>query len=117
MEILGMFGIDPILLSAQIVNFLIVFYILKRFALKPILSMLKNREKTIREGLEQAQEAQKLLVETAEKEKTVLRKAQLEAKAMLDEAKKHRDDLLAETEKKTKDQADKILQEARADNI
>ncbi|MEK7605486.1 MAG: F0F1 ATP synthase subunit B [Patescibacteria group bacterium] len=113
MEILGMFGIDPILLSAQIVNFLIVFYILKRFALKPILAMLKNREKTIREGLEQAQEAQKLLVETAEKEKTVLRKAQLEAKAMLDEAKKHRDDLLAETEKKTKDQADKILQEAR----
>lgn len=113
MEILSMFGIDPILLAAQIVNFLIVFYILKRFALKPILAMLKNREKTISEGLAQADQARKLLEETAEKEKAVLRKAQLEAKALLDEAKKHREDLLSEAESKTKEQANKILREAR----
>lgn len=108
-----MFGINPILLGAQIVNFLIVFYILKRFALKPILAMLKNREKTIREGLEQADEARKLLEETTEKEKAVLRKAHLEAKALLEEAKKQREFLLSETESKTKEQADRILQEAR----
>ena len=113
MEILGMFGINPVLLAAQIVNFLIVFYILKRFALKPILAMLKNRERTIKEGLEQAEEARKLLEETTEKEKAVLRKAQLEAKALLDEAKKHSEDILSESESKTKLQADKILQEAR----
>lgn len=113
MEILGMFGINPMLLVAQIVNFLIVFYILKRFALKPILAMLKNREKTIREGLEQADEARRLLEETTVKEKAVLRKAQTEAKALLEETKKHRGELLAETERKTKEQADKILQEAR----
>lgn len=113
MEILGKFGINPILLVAQIVNFLIVFYILKRFAIKPILTMLKNREKTIREGLTQADEARQLLEETSEKEKAVLRKAQLEVKAMLEEARKHREDLLTETESKTKAQADRILQEAR----
>lgn len=113
MEILGKFGISPILLSAQIVNFLIVFYIIKRFALKPILAMLKNREKTIKEGLEEAERAHKLLQETAEKEKGVLRKAQLEAKTLIDDAKKHSQALVNETETRTKAQADKILQEAR----
>ena len=56
MEIIKNFGIDPLLLIAQIVNFLIIFYILKRFALKPILDILKKRENTIKEGLREAEE-------------------------------------------------------------
>lgn len=113
MEILGKFGINPVLLVAQIVNFLIIFYIIKKFALKPILHMLRNREKTIKEGLQQAEHAKKLLEEASEKEKVVLKKAQAEARELLDEAKKHRDELLAETKIKTKAQAEKILSEAR----
>lgn len=113
MEVLGKFGINPILLFAQIVNFLIILYIVKRFALKPIMAMLKNREKTIRDGLKEAEEARKLLAETAEKEKQVLKKAQTEARLLLDETKKQAGDLLKQSETRTKSQVDKMLVEAR----
>jgi F-type H+-transporting ATPase subunit b len=57
MEILKTFGFDPILLGAQIINFLIIFYLLKRFLYKPVLGMLKTREDKIKEGIKQAEEA------------------------------------------------------------
>ncbi len=113
MEILGKFGINPILLAAQLVNFLIIFYIVKKFALKPILTVLKNREKTIKDGLEQAEETRKLLQETENKEREILRKAQLEAKQLLEEAKKHREDVLKNAEVETREQTEKMLKEAK----
>lgn len=113
MEVLGKFGINPILLLAQTVNFLIVFYILKRFALKPILKVLKEREKAVKDGIAQAEETQKLLKEASEKEREILRKAQLEAKQLLDNARAHSNQVLSEIEEKTKKQADSILIEAK----
>lgn len=113
MEVLGKFGIDPVLLVAQIVNFLIILYVVRRFALKPILQMLKNREKTITDGLRQAEEARKLLEETSVKEREILKKAQQEAKQLLDEAKSQRDEVLHEAEMKTKAQTEKMLLEAK----
>lgn len=113
MEILGKFGIDPILLVAQIVNFLIILFVVKKFALKPILQMLRNREATIKTGLEQAEKAQKLLEETAEKEKEILKKAHSQARELLDEAKKQGEELLATSESKTQAQIEKMLADAR----
>ena len=57
MEILENFGLNPMLLIAQIVNFLIVLFILKKFLYKPVLEMLKKRQTTIKDGLKQAEEA------------------------------------------------------------
>lgn len=113
MEVLGKFGINPVLLVAQIVNFLIIFFIVKKYALGPILTMLKNREKTIKEGLQQAEEARKLLEESTEKERALLKKAHAEAKELVAEAKKQRDELLTRTEAQTKEQTEKLLKEAR----
>ncbi len=114
MEAIGQFGINIYLLAAQIVNFLIILYIVRRFALKPIMKVLKNRETTIKEGLKQAEEAQKMFQSAQEKEREMLRKAHAEVKEMLDEAKKQRSELLSATETQTRETAEKMLQEARA---
>lgn len=113
MEIIEQLGIEPILLTAQIVNFLIIVYILKRFAYKPILKVLKDRQEKIASGLKDAEKAQKLFEQATEKEKEVLRKAQLEARKLLDDAKMQREELLRKTEESTKREADRILKEAR----
>lgn len=113
MEILGEFGINPILLVAQIVNFLIIFYIVKRFALKPILALLKKRENTIKEGLQQAQESVERLEKAQEKERVLLKKAQTDAKGLLSDANKQAEEMIAVTEEKTRVQVEKILLEAR----
>lgn len=114
MELIQQFGIDPLLLSAQIINFLIIAYLLKRFMYKPVLDMLKSREQTIKKGLKDSDEAAKLLSLTEEKEKDILRKAQTEAKNIIETARKEQKELVRLTEEQTRKQAESILTEARA---
>lgn len=112
-EIIKNFGINPILLIAQIVNFLIILYILKRFAYKPILDILKKRQTTIKEGLKQAEQSRLLLEKTEEREKDILKHAQTEGKKILEETRKQRDQILIEAENTAKVHAQRILEEAK----
>lgn len=113
MEIIQNFGIEPVLLVAQIINFLIILYVLKRFLYKPILSVLKNRQDEITLGLKQAEEARLLLEKTAEKEKAVLKNAQAQARILLDEAKQQKQEFMRTSSELAKKHADQIMQEAR----
>lgn len=113
MEIINNLGIDPLLLIAQGVNFLIIFYILKRFAYKPILSMLKSREDAIRKGIKQAQDAVVLLEKTQEKEKQILKKAQAEAKVLIEKTKEDQIKIIQDAREKGKRDMDSLLEEAR----
>ena len=114
MELIQEFGINPVLLTAQIVNFLIIAYVLKRYLYAPILDLLKKREQTIQKGQDDAAQAAKLLAKTEEKEKEVLKKARDEAKALIEAAKVQQAEMLAKAAETTKAQADAMLQEARA---
>lgn len=113
MEVLHDFGVEPTLLIAQIVNFLIIAYVLKRFAYKPILELLKNRKQTIELGLKNADEAKKLLEQANEKETALLKNAQSQAKKMQDEAKKASEEILAKTEESAKLRTEQMLLEAK----
>lgn len=76
MEILNQFGVKPLLLAAQVVNFLILLFILKRFLYKPILKVLEQRKKRIEEGLKNAEEIEKKLLAIGEKEaESIIRSA------------------------------------------
>jgi F-type H+-transporting ATPase subunit b len=84
-------GIEPNLLLAQIVNFLIILFVLSKLLYKPILGMLEKRKKEIAEGLalteKMRQEEEKLNVR---KEK-VLEEARKEAKNIVEAGKKEAD--------------------------
>jgi F-type H+-transporting ATPase subunit b len=113
MEILKNFGFDPVMLAAQIVNFLIIFYLLKRFLYKPVLDVLKKREDKVQEGLKQAEESRILLEKTLEEEKKILTKAQDEAKKIIEESRAQATEVSRQIEEDTKKQADRILLEAK----
>ena len=114
MEILKTFGFDPILLGAQIINFLIIFYLLKRFLYKPVLGMLKTREDKIKEGIKQAEEARLTVVKTLEEEKKIFAKAHEESKDLIADAKIQAVEVSREVEENAKKQPEKILLDARA---
>jgi len=114
MEILKNFGVDPILLGAQIINFLIIFYLLKRFLYKPVLGMLKKREDKIKEGIKQAEEARVTLEKTLEQEKKIFAKAHEEAKSLIADAKTQALEVARDVEENTKKQVEKILADAKA---
>lgn len=86
MEILNQFGVKPILLLAQVVNFLILLFILKKFLYKPILKVLSERRKKIEESLKNAEEIEKRLAEIAEAETESLSKSTREGEKIIKEA-------------------------------
>jgi len=113
MDILKNFGVDPVMVGAQIINFLIIFYLLKKFLYKPVLGMLKKREDKIQEGLKQAEESRLLLEKTLEEEKKVLGKAQDEAKRIIEQSRSQAIEISQRIEEDTKKQADRIILEAK----
>ena len=65
-------GIDLVTLIAQIVNLLILIWLLKRFLYKPVLNMIKERQALIDEQINQAKQArQNAIAEEAEYQKKV----------------------------------------------
>ena len=114
MQLLNDFGIDPVLFVAQVINFLLIMYILKRFAYKPVLALLKKRELQIKQGIKDAENARLLLEQTQAKEKEILEKAGTQTKKMLEAAAKEREILAKKAQEETKKRVDEMIIDARA---
>ena len=72
MEILRAFGIDWKLITIQGLNFVVVLFVLYRYAYKPVLALLEKRKKIIEDGLRDAEDAKTAKREMdAESEKTL----------------------------------------------
>ena len=117
MEFLQTLGFDPIMLGAQILNFLIIFYLLKRFLYKPVMDMIKKRQDLVTQGLEDAEKARLTLEKTLEEEKKILTNAQDTAKKIVEGAKTQANILAAGIETNAKAQTEKLINQARAQII
>lgn len=113
MDVLHNFDIEWQLLVAQIINFLVIFYLLKRFLYKPIFGVLKKRKETIKEGLEKAEDGKKALDEALVKEKKIIKDAQETAKKIISDAREQGTLVAKEIEERAKRQTDRMLEEAR----
>lgn len=101
-ELIHQFGIDWRLLLAQAINFGILFFILYRFAYRPILATLEARRKKIEGGIVMSEEAKRRLDAAQTEREALLKKTEQESVAAIQHA-----------ESIGKTQGDKIIQEAR----
>lgn len=85
-KIFGPFGVKPVLLIAQIINFAIVAVIIYRFAIKPVLATVDERNKKIADGLKFTEEVKQKLADTDTRQAEVLKQAALEGKKVIAEA-------------------------------
>ena len=113
MEILNQFGINPILLLAQAVNFAVLLFILKKFLYKPILKVLEERKKRIEESLKNAQEIEKRLLQVAEDEEKRIQKASQEGERIIKEAEVAAAQIIENGKSKAELLAQRILQNGR----
>lgn len=124
--------IDWKILIGQIVNFAILFFVLKLFVYKPFLSVLKARREKIEEGVNKSIEAEgrlsqlgeikKKMEERSEEErKLILIKAEEEAKKRADESAKKAEEeksaLLAKARKEAEEIKEKEREETRKKTI
>ncbi|KKQ43518.1 MAG: ATP synthase subunit b [Microgenomates group bacterium GW2011_GWC1_37_8] len=102
-------GIDPILISVQIINFILLLIILKKVLYKPILTAMKNRQKEL-EGIDtKNSEIDKVRADLEKKEKEILTNAQKEKKELILTAKREAETQRLRIIEKANRQAKEIL--------
>lgn len=101
MEALASLGIDWKLLLSQVVNFLILLFVLKRYLYGPVVKMLSDRREKVTKSMEDVKAAEEKLAT-----------AQMESKKILDKAVNEADSIAKAAKKSAQDEASKILADA-----
>lgn len=106
-------GVEPVALLTQILNFLLMVFILSKILYKPILKMLDERKKKIEEGLKYTDKMQ-LEMEKLEKMKAeILDKAHEEAKKIVEEGKKAGKNLEADIIRQAHEEAKHVIESGK----
>jgi F-type H+-transporting ATPase subunit b len=107
-------GIDGWKLLAQVAAFIIFLVLFWKFASKPLLKMLDERQARVQEGLEAAQRMQEQLQETAARNEEVLADARRQAQEILAQAREQGDAAIARAQEQAGRQADEYMARAQA---
>ena len=95
------------------ITFLILLLILKKFAWKPILDSVSQREEGIKDALASAEEAKKDMQNLQANNEQLLKEARAERDAMMKEAREIKDKMIADAKDEAKDVAAKLIQNAQ----
>jgi len=93
--------------------FLALLFLLRKFAWKPILKALKDRETSIHDALHAADRAKEEMKQLQFSNEELLRQAKDERDAILSDARKVRDSIIEESKEKAKEEADRIIAGAK----
>ena len=105
--------LDPGLFVWTILSFLLLMFLLSKFAWKPLLKMLNEREEKIRTAIEKAENAEKKLETLNEQGEKILTDARSESQKLLLSTKETAQNLKEEIEREAKQKANSIIDQAR----
>jgi F-type H+-transporting ATPase subunit b len=101
------------LLFWNTVVFVILLFLLKKFAWKPILGAVQKREQSINEALKAAETAKLEMSRLQNENEALLQRARIERDEMLKEARETRDKMVHEAKAKANEEAERLLTSAR----
>ena len=110
------FGWNPGLFFSQVISFVIVAFLLRRFAYKPILAILQERRKQIEQAQLNAEKIKQQLAEAEQRYAEVLAKANEQAQKMIDEARESAAHVASRKEQEAIAAAEQILAKAREES-
>lgn len=93
--------------------FIILIALLSKFAWKPILAAIKEREENIDNALKSADRARSEIKDLQNANERLLNEARIERDAMLKEAREIKDKMISEAKDKANSEAERILTTAR----
>ena len=105
--------VTPGLYIWTIITFLLLFYVLAKFAWKPLLKMLEERENLIKSSLDDAEKARQELEKINSESEVIISQARSEAQSILSDGKAAAEKIKDDTIAKAKDEASKIREDAK----
>jgi F-type H+-transporting ATPase subunit b len=108
-------SVNPGMVLWTWVIFIVLFFLLKKIAWKPLLEAIEKREKTIAESLKKAQESKEEAEALLEKHRKMMEDAQIEAQKIMKEQKQLAEKMRLEMEEDAKKKIDAMFEKARAE--
>jgi len=112
-DMLTKLGIDGKLFLAQLVNFLVLFLILRFYAWKPLLNALEERRNKVKKGITDAELASQRLQEIAREREETLSKTRAEAMRIVEKAEERANALKDEKLRLAKTEIEQQITEAK----
>jgi F-type H+-transporting ATPase subunit b len=107
------FGFNLWIFLSQVISFVIVALVLRRYAYKPILQVLEERRQRIAEGLLNAEKIKQQLAEAEQRQAEILAKANAQAQKMIDEARESSAHIAERKQQEAVVAAEQIMAKAR----
>jgi F-type H+-transporting ATPase subunit b len=111
----GALTVHPYWVVVSIVQFLLLFYLLRRFLWGPVLRTLHDRAERIREGLAAAEAARLEREQAKAQVEALLAKARRDAQEIADRVTHAAEDAALDIKKKAAEEAERIRARGRAD--
>lgn len=111
MDIFNDFSIG--LFAMQAVILLLLIFLLGKFAWKPIMNSIAEREEGIQGALDAAENAKKEMANLQADNEKLLKEARAEREAMLKDARDMKDKIVADAKAEAQEQADKAIAQAQ----
>ncbi|MBC7759301.1 MAG: F0F1 ATP synthase subunit B [Phormidesmis sp. FL-bin-119] len=106
---------DPGLFIWSTVAFLILFFLLSKFAWKPIVQALDERERSIEDALSKAEMAKAEMAKLISENEDLLKEARLERDSILKEAKEIKDQIIHDAKDSAKMEGAKLIESAKTE--
>ena len=97
----------------QIILFVLLLLLLRKFAWKPILRAVNEREEGIRSALAAAEDAKKEMQNVSADSERLLQQARAEREALLKEAREIKDKMIADARAQAQAEGEKIVRQAQ----
>jgi F-type H+-transporting ATPase subunit b len=107
------FGLEPKYIVMQVISFLIVLFVLYKFGIKPVTATMEERNRRIEAGIRHAEEMQAKLAAAAQESATIVKKANLEASRIVEDARKTSKDFLDRQTQEATAKASDLLAKAQ----
>ena len=104
---------DVGLLFWTVVSFFVLLFLLRKFAWKPIVGTVNDREKSIREALDSAEKARLEMQNLQADNERILKEARAEREAMLKEARELKAKIVEDAKEEAQVQGNKMIEQAQ----
>lgn len=111
---IGALGVNGGEFLIQLLSFLIVFLLLKKFAFKPIIKVMKERRQSIEDGVKLGEDMRRKNEELAAQVEEKLHSARAEADNIISSAQASARQLVQEAEESAREKVESISAEAQA---
>jgi F-type H+-transporting ATPase subunit b len=112
-ETLDTFGWNLKLFLSQVISFVIVALLLRKFAYKPVLAVLEQRRQQIAEAQANSDKIRQQLAEAEQRHAEILAQANAQAQKMIDEARESAEHVAERKQQEAVTAAEQILAKAR----